>query len=190
MSFIKPGRKPKRRGDRFGEMRAAGIGNLPPLFKARKGSKFADPEEILQHEVNEALLAAGQFQFRIPASVYQKANDKSITGWPDSPMITRLQPGLAILGPLELKRAGKVLSDGQKKLQPILGTVEADNWPAAWAYILWFRSAAEHVRRLLQVNPLPALPDALQAEGPRPAESNGRSPLNPNPPPVTPERTP
>jgi hypothetical protein len=158
MSFIKPGRKPKRRGDRFGLMRAADVGNLPDLFKPKKGSKFADPEEILQDTVNQALEAAGQYQFRIPASVYQRANDKSITGWPDSPMITRLQPGLALLGPLELKKEGKTLSDGQAKLQPILGTVEADNWPAAWAYILWFRSAVEHVRRLLQVNPLPDLP--------------------------------
>lgn len=166
MSFIKPGRKPKRRGDRFGEMRALGVGDLPPLFKAKRGSKFADPEETLQNEVNEALLAAGQYQFRIPASVYQRANDKSITGWPDSPMITRLQPGLALLGPLELKKEGKTLSDGQARLQPILGTVEADNWPAAWSYILWFRSATEHVRRLLQVNPLPALPTEMEAKPP------------------------
>lgn len=164
MSFIKPGKRPKRKGDRLDLMRAAGVGDLPPLYKARKGSKFADPEDILQNEVNEALLAAGQFQFRIPASVYHKANDKSITGWPDSPMITRLQPGLALLGPLELKREGKELSDGQKKLQPILGTVEADNWAAAWAYILWFRSAVEHVRALLQVHPLPPLP----SDPPRP----------------------
>jgi hypothetical protein len=151
-------KKPKRRGDRLDIMRAAGIGDLPPLFKAKKGGKFADPEETLQNEVNEALDAMGQYQFRIPASVYSRANDKSITGWPDSPMITRLQPGLALLGPLELKKSGKTLSDGQIKLQPILGTVEADNWSAAWAYITWYRAAVAHVTKLLIANPLPSLP--------------------------------
>ena len=159
-------KKPKRKGDRFDVMRAADLGTLPPLYKAKKGSKFADPEDILQDEVNQTLEAAGQFQFRIPASVYQKANDKSITGWPDSPMISRLQPGLALLGPLELKREGKELSDGQKRLQPILGTVEADSWPKAWAYIQWWWTAREHIRRLLQLHPMPPMPEILQAAGP------------------------
>ncbi len=156
--MIHPGKRPKRKGDRHAILREAGIGDLPPLYKAKKGSKFADPEEILQEQVNSALDFLGQFQFRIPASVYAKANDKSITGWPDSPMITRLMPGLALLGPLELKRAGGTLSQGQELLRPILGTVEADNWESAWAYILWFRAAGEHVRKLLELNPLPPLP--------------------------------
>lgn len=157
MSLRKP--KPRRKGDRLGIMRAAGVGDLPPLFKAKKGGKFADPEDILQEQVNEALDAMGQYQFRIPASVYSRANDESITGWPDSPMITRLQPGLAILCPLELKKEGKTLSDGQRKLQPILGTVEADNWEDAWAYIQWSRKAFDHVAMLLRTYPLPPLPE-------------------------------
>ncbi len=154
--MIKPGKKPRRKGDRFAEMRAAGVGDLPPLYKAKKGSKFADPEEILQDQVNQLLDFKAQFQFRIPASVYQKANDKAITGWPDSPMITRLMPGLALLGPLELKREGKVMSEGQERLRPILGTISADNWDDAYAYICWYWAVLEHVKALLAANPFPA----------------------------------
>ena len=152
-------RKRPRRGDKFGIMRELGVGNRPPLDKPRRGKKFADPEDILQEEVNETLTRMGQFHFRIPASVYRKAHDSSIAGWPDNPMITRLQPGLSLLGPLELKRQGETLNDAQLEKQALMGTVEADNWPAAWGYIQWFRAATEHVRRLLTDRPLPPLPE-------------------------------
>jgi hypothetical protein len=180
MSFIKPGRKPKRRGDRFGEMRAAGVGNLPALDKPRRGKKFADPEDILQEDVNQTLSRAGQFHFRIPASVYHKAHDRSIAGWPDNPMITKLQPGLALLGPLELKREGETLSDVQVEKQSLLGTYEADTWPKAWGYIQWYWKAVEHVRRLLEARPLPPLPDAQRPE-PAPGEGPDDTPPSKSP---------
>jgi hypothetical protein len=157
VSFIKR-KRARRQGDKFAIMRAAGIGNLPALDKPRRGKKFADPEEVLQDEVNQTLVRAGQFFFRIPASVYHKAHDRSIAGWPDNPMITRLQPGLALMGPLELKREGETLSDVQVEKQALLGTYEADTWPKAWAYIQWYWKAVEHVRRLLLAQPLPPAP--------------------------------
>lgn len=163
-------RKP-RKGDRFALMRAEGVGTLPNLDKPRRGKKFADPEDVLQEEVNETLSRMGQFHFRIPASVYRRANDKSIAGWPDNPMITKLQPGLAILGPLELKREGETLHESQLEKQALMGTFEADNWPLAWAYIQWFRSAVDHVRQLLAKEPLPPLPA-------KPAEGGKESPRN------------
>lgn len=157
-------KRPRRMGDKFAIMRAAGVGNLPSLDKPRRGKKFADPEDILQEDVNQTLARAGQFHFRIPASVYHKAHDRSIAGWPDNPMITRLQPGLAILGPLELKRQGETLNDAQVEKQALIGTFEADNWPLAWAYINWFWKAVDHVRRLLDAYPLPELPNINQEE--------------------------
>lgn len=166
-------KRPRRQGDKFDIMRAAGIGLLTNLDKPRRGKKFADPEDILQEEVNQILARAGQFHFRIPASVYHKAHDRSIAGWPDNPMITRLQPGLALLGPLELKREGETLSEVQVEKQALIGTFEADNWPLAYGYIQWYWKAVEHVRRLLDARPLPPLPgakrpDAASAEGPSP----------------------
>lgn len=157
-------KKPRKRGDKFDIMRAAGVGNLTSLDKPRKGKKFADPEDVLQNEVNEALDRSGQFHFRIPASVYQKAHDRSIAGWPDNPMITRLQPGLALLGPLELKRQGETLNEAQLEKQALMGTVEADSWVKAYDYIVWFRLAVEHVRGLLAKNPLPPLPGEPPAQ--------------------------
>jgi hypothetical protein len=168
---IRPGRRPKRKGDRFDLMRAAEVGDVPPLYKPRRGSKFADPEDILQGQVNEALGRAGQFHFRLSAHVLDRANDSSVKGWPDNPMITKLQPGLALLGPLELKKEGRTLSAGQVEMQKHLGTVEADSWEKAWAYVLWFRASVDHVKRLLLANPLPALP----AEGPM-SEANRNNP--------------
>lgn len=148
-------KRPRRKGDKFAIMRAAGVGNLPTLDKPRKGSKFADPEDILQEEVNETLSRAGQWYFRIPASVYHKAHDASIAGWPDNPMITKLMPGLALLGPLELKREGSTLNDAQVQKQALMGTVEADNWPAAYGYIQWYWRAVERFRCWLRDNPIP-----------------------------------
>lgn len=165
MSFIKPGRRPKRKGDRHAILRAAGIGDLPPLFKPRTGKKFRDPEQILQDEVNEYLARANQFHFRLSAHVLAKAHDDSVTGWPDNPMITCLQPGLALLGPLELKKEGEPLSAGQVEKQTVLGTVRADNWTDAEAYIRWYWKAVEHVRRLLALNPPPPLPEDRQKAG-------------------------
>lgn len=168
---IKPGKKPKRRGDRHELIRGLPGTNTPPLYKPKKGSKFADPEEILQDQVNQALTQIGQYQFRIPASVYAKAHDQSIRGWPDSPLITRLGPGLALLTGLELKKEGKTMSKGQVDLEPVIGTVEADNWDRAWAIILWHRDAVEHVRALLRRYPLLPPPTLLGAQAPvAPAE--------------------
>lgn len=184
-------KRPRRQGDKFDIMRAEGVGLLPTLDKPRRGKKFADPEDILQEDVNQTLARAGQFHFRIPASVYHKAHDRSIAGWPDNPMITKLQPGLALLGPLELKREGETLSEVQVEKQALLGTFEADNWPLAWAYIQWFWKTTELVRRLLAANPPPplpereALPEAASAGGlnpssPRSAEGS-KSPSHPPP---------
>lgn len=155
---LNPYRKPKNKGDKYALMREANAGTLPPLYENKIGTKYADPEDVIQHEVNKILKIMGQFQFRIPASVYSAANDKSITGWPDSPMITRLQDGLALMGPLELKRRGKTMSDAQVKMQGVIGTVEADNFEYAYEYIKWYRIAYDHIKNLLQKFPLPSLP--------------------------------
>jgi len=169
-------KRPRRQGDKFAIMRAAGVGNLPDLDKPRRGKKFADPEDILQEEVNQTLARANQFHFRIPASVYHKAHDRSIAGWPDNPMITKLQPGLALLGPLELKREGETLSDVQVEKQALLGTVEADTWAKAYGYITWYWKAVEHVRRLLDARPLPPLPTGEASEPRSPEGTEGPDP--------------
>jgi hypothetical protein len=86
-------------------------------------------------------------------------------------MITKLQPGLALLGPLELKRQGETLREAQVEKQALIGTFEADNWPLAYAYICWYWKAVEHVRRLLEARPLPPVPTG-EASEPR-AEGEG-----------------
>ena len=73
-------KKPKRREDRHAMIRGLPSSIVPPIVVPRKGAKYAEPEDTLQNEVNEALSRAGQFYFRIPAHVYAKANDKSIKG--------------------------------------------------------------------------------------------------------------
>lgn len=150
--------RPRPKGDRFGLMREANVGNLPTLVPKRTGKKYRDPEEILQGEVNDYLAISNQFHFRLSAHVLSKAHDDSVAGWPDNPLISRLQPGLALLGPLELKKQGEDLSAGQVQKQILMGTVVADKWETAESYIKWYWKALAHVRRLLDANPIPPAP--------------------------------
>ncbi len=135
---------------------------VPDLVEGRTGSKYEDPEDILQGEVNRVLGLAGQLQFRISANVYQKAGDDSIAGWPDSPMLSKLGPGLFLGGPMELKRVGETLNPSQLRMQAQIGTVEIDTWAGAWAYMQWYWKARDHVARLLALNPLPPLPKGIK----------------------------
>lgn len=154
----------KRRTDRNELLRGVQGAIVPEPFKVRKGKKFADPEDILQNETNELLARAGQFHFRLSAHVLSKAHDASIGGWPDNPLISKLVPGLSILGPLELKRPGEDLRPNQQEMRANIGTVMADNLKDVDAYFNWFRSAHEHIQRLLVRHPLPPLPSDPPAQ--------------------------
>lgn len=155
--------RPRRKGDKYDLLRKAEGTNATALHKPRRGNKFADPEDVLQGETNELLALAGQFQFRLSAHVLAKAGDASIGGWPDDPMITPIQPGLALMGPLELKKPGETLRPNQIDMQTNIGTVMADTFRAVEAYLKWFRDAHEHVRRLLVAHPLPPLPEGIES---------------------------
>jgi hypothetical protein len=170
-------KRPRRHGDKFGLMREAGVGNLPPLYVPRKGKKFQDPEDILQGETNELLARAGQFNFRLSAHVLSKAHDASIGGWPDNPLISKLIPGLSLLGPLELKRPGEDLRPNQLEMQNNIGTVRAESFPTVEKYLQWSRDAAEVIRRHLMDHPLPPAPcDVVGATRPAKPEQSQVAP--------------
>ncbi len=150
------------KGDKYSELRAANVGLLPAGTESRTLDKYADPEDVLQTSVNNVLKVSNQFQFRIPASVYAAAGDKSIAGWPDSPMITRLASGLFLGGPLELKRKGETLNPSQRDMQPLIGTVKADTWEASWAFIKWYWEMVEKFKAFVRDNPPPPLPKGVE----------------------------
>lgn len=152
-------KRPRPKHDRWAHMRGIPGSVVPDLFKPRKHKKDADPEAILQYETNEVLTRANQFYFRLSERVLEKAGDWTVAGWPDNPMITMLQPGLSLLGPLELKKEGEQLNPSQVDMQRIIGTVKADTWPTAWAYINWYWKAVEKIRNYLRDNPLPPAPE-------------------------------
>lgn len=150
------------KGDKYSEMRALGVGALPAEFKARTGGKFADPEDILQGQTNDLLKAIGQYHFRLSANLLAKAGDASVGGWPDNPMLIRLAPGLFLGGPLELKRSGHDLRANQEEMRLRIGTVMADRFEPAEAYVYWFRDMAERFRAWLRDNPPPPLPKGIE----------------------------
>lgn len=151
-------KRPRRRDDKWALMRNVEGANVPDQFRPRKFKADADPEAILQHQVNETLAKAGQFHFRLSEHVLSRAGDWTVAGWPDNPVITKLMDGLCLLGPLELKRVGETLNPSQVKMQPILGTVEADSFEKAYAYICWYWKVVEHVQGLLRKFPPPPRP--------------------------------
>lgn len=150
----------KNKGHKFDLMVGTGA-NVTDAFRARVGAKFADPEDVLQAETNKFLKTINQFQFRLSANVTAKAGDWTVGGWPDSPLFLRLAPGLALCGPLELKKQGKDLEANQEEMRLHLGTVMADTSPAVEAYVYWFRDMAERTRAWLRDNPPPPLPKGL-----------------------------
>ena len=152
-------KRPRRKGDKFELMRNLPDALLPAEFRPRRGNKFADPEDILQGEVNELCIRTNQFQFRLSAHVLERAHDWTVSGWPDDPLITKLAPGLALLGPLELKKPGEALNEHQERLKPILGTVVADDFKTAEAYFHWYRRAVDVLKIFLRDNPLPPAPE-------------------------------
>ena len=155
-------RKLRPKGDKWAGLRTTPGAIVPALVEGRTAAKYADPEDILQNEVNNVLHEASRFQFRISANVYAHAGDDSIAGWPDSPLFERLAPGLALCGPMELKRVGETLNPSQLDMQRHLGTVEIDNWETAWAYMVWFWAMAESMKKYLALNPPPPLPKGIK----------------------------
>ncbi len=153
-------KRPK--GDKYALLRTAPGANVPDAVPGRAGRKYADPELVLQGEVNDLLKTINQFHFRLSAYALARAGDESLGGWPDNPMIIRLAPGLALLGPLELKKPGETLRPNQVRMQAQIGTVEVDTYKAAEAYAYWFRGMGEAVRAHLRDNPPPALPAGVK----------------------------
>ena len=158
MSFIKPGARPKRREDRHSLLRTIPTSIVPPQFKKPPKVKGAAPEAILQGEVNDYLDATGTYYFRLSERLLAKGGDKSAGGWPDNPIIIRLIPGLSLLFPLELKKQGEGLRPNQLEMQERIGTVMADNWKDAEAYMVWARATAAYIEGLLRRFPPPVMP--------------------------------
>lgn len=150
--MIKPGKKPKRRGDRHDLIRAVEGTLAPTQFKNPPKVKGAAPEAILQAEVNEALDAMGLYYFRLSERLLAKGGDKSAGGWPDNPIIIPIIPGMSLLFPLELKKQGETLRPNQLEMQARIGTIMKDDFDGAYGYILWARKMAEKIKIMVNLN--------------------------------------
>jgi hypothetical protein len=146
----------KRRGDRFALMRDIPGVQVTRLTPKPKRIKGADPEAILQGQVNECIDKGGMYQFRISEHVLAHG-DSTVGGWPDSPIIMKVVPGMSLIFPLELKKRGQVLRPNQLDMQEQIGTVMADNWEDAWDFIRWAREMHDLVCKWARNNPMPKL---------------------------------
>ena len=151
-------KKPKHTADRHSLLREVPTALVPPVYGKPPKGKNVEPESSLQAQVDELLAKAGIFQFRLSANLLAHAGDKSVGGWPDDPMIMKIQPGLSLLFPLELKRRGHDLRPNQVEMQRKIGTVMADTWEKSLKYVFWTQEMYRHINKLLSDNPGPEMP--------------------------------
>jgi hypothetical protein len=143
-----PRKRARRRipaAERYAIVAKAG-GNVPDPVRARKRKEDAAPEAELQHSLNSLLKAINLFQFRLSEQTLSRAQDWRTAGWPDSPMIIPLPFGLALLGPLELKREGEGMNPEQLALAPVINTQCTDKWSDAEKYVYHVRWFADWLR--------------------------------------------
>lgn len=150
-----PRKRARRRrpaAERYALVAKAG-GNVPPPVRERKRKEDAAPEAQLQHDVNELLKLLGLFQYRLSEQTLSRAHDWRVAGWPDSPIIITLPYGLALLGPLELKRVGEGMNPAQRALAPVINTQCTDQFSEAERYVYHVRWLADWIRAQMRINP-------------------------------------
>jgi hypothetical protein len=143
-------KKPKRQGDRHEMLRNLDGTIVPPKYKKPIKDRSAPPESELQESVNKLLKKMGLYQFRLSAQLLSGHGDRSVGGWPDSPIIIKLAPGVSLIFPLELKKRGEVMRPNQLEMQDRIGTICADNLDDAIKYVYWAVSFAEQMKKALE----------------------------------------
>lgn len=147
-----PRRRARRRvpaAERYQIVAEAG-GNVPARVRERKRKEDAAPEAELQYDVNQLLKTANVFQFRLSERTLSRAADWRVGGWPDSPMIIPLPYGLALLGPLELKKDGEGMNQEQLALAPLINTQCTDRYSEAEAYVYHVRWMSDWIRDMME----------------------------------------